>query len=169
RDQRFRLWSTINMESDRVQEVIDLAVSHNVIMTPTLGVFERYKGDGGVEDYHVKGYQNMIRFVKKAYRSGIRIAIGSHASLPHAESGWDYQHEMELLVKEAGMDPMDVITSSTMGNARYFRTEKRLGSIERGKLADLILIDGNPDEDITTMYNIDRIMLNGNWVESDRL
>ncbi|WP_372637891.1 amidohydrolase family protein [Fodinibius sp.] len=166
REERFRLWSTIDMESERVQEVIDLAVENHVIMTPTLGVFERYRGDEGVEDFHVKGYQNMIQFVEKAYRSGMRIAIGSHAGLPHAESGWDYQHEMELLVNEVGMDPMDVITRGTTGNARYFRTEQRLGSIEAGKLADLLLIDGHPDEDIATMKKIDRVMLNGKWIEA---
>lgn len=166
REERFRLWSTIDTESDRVQEVIELAVENNVIMTPTLSVFERYEGDEGVKDFHVKGYRNMIRFVEKAYRSGMRIAIGSHASVPHAESGWDYQHEMELLVNEVGMVPMEVITSSTMGNARYFRTEQRLGSIETGKLADLLLIEGHPDEDIALMKNIDRVMLNGKWIEA---
>lgn len=167
REERFRLWSTIDIDSERIQEVIDLAVEKNVIMTPTLSVFERYPGDEGVEDFHVRGYQNMIRFVEKAYQSGMRIAVGSHASVPHAESGWDYQHEMNLLVNEVGMDPMDVITSSTMGNARYFRTEERLGSIEAGKVADLLLIEGNPDEDIAMMKNIDRVMLNGQWIDSE--
>ncbi|SHE64546.1 Imidazolonepropionase [Fodinibius roseus] len=166
REERFRLWSTIDVESDRVQEVIELAVENDVIMTPTLSVFERYQGDEGVKDFHVKGYRNMVRFVEKAYRSGMRIALGSHASVPHADSGWDYQHEMELLVNEVGMDPMDVITSSTMGNARYFRTEQRLGSIEAGKLADLLLIEGRPDEDIAAMKNIGRVMLNGTWIEA---
>lgn len=168
REERFRLWSTIDMESDRVQEVIDLAVKNDVIMTPTLGVYERHKGDEGVEDFHVKGYQNMVRFVEKAHKSGMRIAIGSHASLRYAESGWDYQHEMELLVK-AGMKPMEVITSGTTENARYFRTEQRLGSIEPGKLADLLLIEGKPDEDIAMMNNIDRVMLNGTWIKSEDL
>src|SRR5690625_2487106 len=162
RTERFRLWSRVDLESEAVQNVIELARSSNTIITPTLGVYERYEGDEGIEEYHVKGYENMLRFIGMAYEAGVRIAVGSHARIMHAEPGWDYQHEMELLVR-AGMEPMDVIVSSTMGNARYFRTERRLGSLEPGKLADLLIIDGNPVEDIRNMKNIERVMLNGSW------
>jgi imidazolonepropionase-like amidohydrolase len=166
RTERFRLWSTIDMESDRVQEVIHLAIDNDAVMVPTLGVFERYEGDDGVEDYHVQGYHNMVKFVGMAYEAGMKIAIGSHAGLIHAEYGWDFQHEMELLA-EAGMAPMDIIVNSTLGNAKYFRTEERLGSIEPGKLADLIIVNGNPDEDIRRMRNIHKVMLNGIWIDSE--
>ncbi len=166
RTERFRLWSTIDMESDRVQEVIQLAIEHDAVMVPTLGVFERYDGDDGVEDYHVQGYHNMLRFTGMAYEAGMKISIGSHAGLIHAEYGWDFQHEMELL-SEAGMSPMDIIVNSTLGNAKYFRTEERLGSIEPGKLADIIIVDGNPDQDIRMMRNISKVMLNGIWIDSD--
>ncbi|WP_185958266.1 amidohydrolase family protein [Fodinibius sediminis] len=166
REERFRLWSKIDMESERLREVIDLAVAHDIFFTPTLGVYERQKGDEGVEEFHLTGYRNMVRFVEQAYKSGMKISIGSHARIPHAEAGLDYQHEMELLVK-AGMKPMDVLVSSTTGNARYFRTGQRLGSIEAGKLADLIMVDGNPVEDIAVMKKIDRVMLNGKWIQDD--
>ncbi|MCC5905293.1 MAG: amidohydrolase family protein [Balneolaceae bacterium] len=165
RTERFRLWSTIDLESERVKDVIQLAIENDAIMVPTLGVFERYEGDDGVENYHVQGYYNMVKFVGMAYTAGMKISVGSHAGLIHADYGWDFQHEMELLAK-AGMDPMDIIVNSTLGNAKYLRTEERLGSIKSRMLADLIIVDGNPVEDIRVMRNVSKVMLNGIWVDS---
>jgi imidazolonepropionase-like amidohydrolase len=51
-------------------------------------------------------------------------------------------------------------------NARYFRASDRLGSVESGKLADLVLVEGNPLKDITDMRRIKRVMLNGEWVNA---
>ena len=74
---------------------------------------------------------------------------------------------MELLV-EAGLSPMEAIVAGTMENARFFRIADRLGSLERGKGADLVLVEGRPDQDITAMRRIRRVMLNGVWVEPDQ-
>lgn len=164
---RYQLWATIDLNSDRVKKVIDLVVRYNAVLSPTLGIFESQAGDAKVEDYQVKGYRNMVRFIEMAHKAGMEIVTGSHVyGVEYADFGWAYQREMELLV-EAGMTPMEVIVSSTMGNARYFRTEQRIGSIEPGKLADLLLINGDPTEDISMMYNVHRVMLNGKWIESD--
>jgi imidazolonepropionase-like amidohydrolase len=53
-----------------------------------------------------------------------------------------------------------------MENARFFRVEDRLGSVEAGKLADLLLIEGDPLEDIRAMRNVRGVMLNGRWIVS---
>ena len=83
--------------------------------------------------------------------------------MPHAERGWAYQRELELLV-EAGLTPMETIVAATLENARFFRAEERLGTVERGKLADLVLVEGDPLKDIRAMRNVRRVMLGGNWV-----
>ena len=59
---------------------------------------------------------------------------------------------------------MEIIQAATIENARFLRIDERLGSVERGKLADLILVDGNPLADIKAMRNVQRVMLNGLWV-----
>jgi imidazolonepropionase-like amidohydrolase len=82
--------------------------------------------------------------------------------------GWAFQREMELMV-ESGISNSDVIQAATIENARFFRIEDRLGSIEKGKIADLILINGNPLVDIKATRNIERVMLNGVWVSSDEV
>ncbi len=164
-DGRYKLWSKIDLEHERVQEVIDLAIRNNVIFSPTLALFERREGEEDVEDFHVEGFRNMMKFTEMAYRSGMTIVNGSHVyGIRHADFGWSYQREMEML-EEAGMSPLEVISSSTIRNARYLRSDQRIGSIEAGKIADLVLVDGAPDRDIRSMYNIARVMLNGEWVE----
>ena len=62
---------------------------------------------------------------------------------------------------------MEAIVAGTMENARYFRIEDRLGSVETGKLADLILVEGDPLKDISNMRRIKRVMLNGIWQKAE--
>ena len=59
---------------------------------------------------------------------------------------------------------MQAIIAATSENARYFRAEDRLGSVEPGKLADLLLVEGDPLKDIRVMRNVRRVMLGGVWV-----
>ncbi len=162
--ERYQLWSTIDLDHPRVKEVLDLARRANIFFSPNLAVFELQEGGEGVEDYHLQGFAKMMRFVGMAREAGLQIVTGSHTNVPYAERGKAYQREMELLV-EAGLSPMEVIRSSTFVNARYFGAESRIGSIEPGKLADLVLIDGDPLADIRQMYRVQRVMLNGQWVE----
>jgi imidazolonepropionase-like amidohydrolase len=96
--------------------------------------------------------------------AGAQVVVGSHSSVPHAERGWAYQRELELLV-ESGLTPMEAIVAGTIENARYFRATSRLGSIEPGKMADLVLIDGDPLKEISAIRRVKRVMLNGLWVD----
>jgi imidazolonepropionase-like amidohydrolase len=63
---------------------------------------------------------------------------------------------------------MEAIVAGTMENARFFRVTERLGSIERGKLADLLLVDGDPSQDIRAMRRVRRVMFNGRWIAPAR-
>ena len=105
----------------------------------------------------------MLKFVAHAHRAGVTIVVGSHSDVPKAARGWAYQRELELLA-ECGLSPADVVHAATLNNARYFRIEDRLGSIEPGKLADLVLIEGDPFKDSGAFRQVKRVMLNGQWV-----
>ena len=62
------------------------------------------------------------------------------------------------------MTPTEVIVAATMENARFFRIDDRLGGVEAGKLADLILVEGDPLKEFGALRRIRRVMLNGKWV-----
>jgi imidazolonepropionase-like amidohydrolase len=165
RKARYELWSKLDLDhSARVKPLIELIVQRKTYLSPTLAVFERRRGDKAVTDIEARGYENMLKFVRLCHRAGAAIAVGSHSSVPKAERGWAYQREMELLL-ECGLTPREVITAATLNNARFFRADARLGSIEAGKCADFILIDGNPLDNFAAVRRIKRVMLNGQWVD----
>ena len=161
---RYRVWSQLDLKSERATNLLKLMSSRNVTLSPTLAVFERREGDKGATDMHVQGFRQMVALTGQAYRAGVHVVVGSHSSVPHAERGWAYQREMELLV-EAGLTPLQAIQAGTLENAKFFRVENRLGSIEVGKQADLVLVEGNPSQDITLMRRVKKVMIDGTWVE----
>ncbi len=160
---RYAMWSAMDLDSPPAKEALDLVVKRQTFVSPTLAVFERRAGDKETTDVHVKGFSMMEEFVRRANRAGARIVVGSHSHVPHAEEGWAYQRELELLV-ECGLTPTQAIVAGTMQNARYFGVADRLGSVEAGKLADLVLVEGDPTTDIADMRRVKRVMLNGVWV-----
>jgi imidazolonepropionase-like amidohydrolase len=161
---RYDLWSKIDLEhSPRVHPLLQLVAERKTVISPTLAVFEVRKDDKAATPAKVRGYENMLKFVGMCHRAGCPIVVGSHSHAPKAEEGGAYQRELELLV-ECGLTPMEVITAATLNNARFFRIQDRLGTIEPGKLADLVLIEGDPLQDIKAMSKVRRVMLNGRWV-----
>ncbi len=168
KDGRYRLWATLRFQdSTRTKKLLDLLASERVFVSPTLATFERRAGDAKAQEYHVQGFENMLKFVGLCHHAGATVVTGSHTWAGHAKLGWAYQREMELLF-ESGLTPMEVIQASTLNNARFLGCADRLGSVEPGKLADLVLVAGDPTKDIKAMYDIRRVMLNGNWVNGNR-
>ena len=162
REGRYQVWNSIDLATPQAKALFKLIVDRGVVVSPTLAVFERQRGDKDTSDVHVHAFKQMEAFVGLAKKAGAKVVVGSHSDVPHATRGWAYQREMELLV-ESGLTPMEAIVAGTMENARYFRIDDRLGSIEVGKLADLILVEGDPLKDISNMRCIKRVMLNGVW------
>jgi len=166
REGRYQVWNSINLNTPQAESLFKLIVDHGVVISPTLAVFERQRGDKDTKDLHVHAFKQMEAFVGLANKAGAKIVVGSHSDVPHAKRGWAYQRELELLV-ESGLTPMKALVAATMENARYFHIADRLGSIEAGKLADLVLVEGDPSKDISNMRRIKRVMLNGIWQRAE--
>ena len=165
REGRYNVWSTADLGGPRARALISLLAERGTYLSPTLAIFERRAGDRDTTDVHVRGFKNMLDFTGRARRAGVRVVVGSHSSVPHAGRGWAYQREMELLV-EAGLTPMQAIVAATSENARFFRAGDRIGSVEPGRLADLLLVGGDPLRDIRAMRDVRRVMLGGVWVDA---
>ena len=97
-----------------------------------------------------------------AYRAGVKIAFGTDSAVtPHGENA----DELVMMV-DAGMSPADAIRSATLSGAELLGVEDELGSIENGKLADLIAVAVNPLEDISTLTEVLFVMKEGVVVKS---
>lgn len=156
---RYEVWNTLDIDNNsKVDSLIPFLVEKETFVSPTLAVFERQFDKG--DSVEVNAFANMLKFVGKAKKGGAKIVVGSHTFAPYADLGNAYYREMELL-KEAGLTNMQVIGAATLQNARFFRIDERLGSIEKGKIADLILLRQNPLDDLKAMNTVEKVMLNG--------
>jgi imidazolonepropionase-like amidohydrolase len=160
---RYEVWASFDLETNPVTDsLIRFLAEKETFVSPTLAVFERQPDRG--DSIETKGFDNMMSFVGKANKGGVLFVVGSHSFVPYADLGFAYHREMELL-RDAGLSNMEVLEAATLQNARFFHIEERLGSIEAGKIADLIFVEVNPLEKIEAMRNVKKVMLNGVWVE----
>lgn len=159
---RYEVWNSLSFENNAVADsLVRFLADKKIFLSPTLAAFERQYDQGDSID--VNGFKNMLKFVGLAKKGGVRIVLGSHTYVAYAEFGYAYFREMQLL-KEAGLTNMEIIVAATLEDARYFRVEERLGSIEPGKLADLVILEGNPLLELKAILNVKRVMLNGAFV-----
>jgi len=159
---RYEVWNSLHLENNtKADSLIVFLSRRKTFVSPTLAAFEMRPDKG--DSIEVNGFKNMVRFVGMAKKGGVRIVVGSHSWVTYAEPGFAYFREMELL-HDAGLSNMEVLQAATMENARFFRIAERLGSIEKGKIADIILVDGDPLQNIEAMRNVKKVMLNGAWV-----
>ncbi|MEN7547689.1 amidohydrolase family protein [Rapidithrix thailandica] len=147
------------------EEVMDLMIEKGTYYVPTISA-----GKFVAEKAEIMGYYPALVVPKaktigpqiqktfgKAYQKGVKIAFGTDAGVfPHGQNGKEFGYMVE-----AGMPPMKAIQSATIEAAKLLRVEEWLGSIEEGKLADIIAVDENPLEDIHTMERVSFVMKNG--------
>ncbi|MCZ6491000.1 MAG: amidohydrolase family protein, partial [Acidobacteria bacterium] len=114
-----------------------------------------------------QGYRNFQWFVKTFADAGGKLLIGPDTtSLNHATTlpGVSTVREMQLLV-DTGLTPMQVIKAATIWPAQTLGKDEDLGSVEEGKLADLLVLPRNPLEDITAYQEIEMVMQNGRFLD----
>ena len=145
-------------------KILDLMVKNGTFWCPTMTV---YLPDEGASEADIRFRNRIVSEHKKSFQramnKGVNIAFGTDiGSMPHGE-GW---REMERMVNY-GMLPMDVIHSATVMGAKLLRKYDELGQIKEGYFADIIAVDGNPDENIEAFRSIDFVMVNGNVAKNE--
>jgi imidazolonepropionase-like amidohydrolase len=98
------------------------------------------------DDAH-REFPEELKLVGRMYRAGVGILAGSDVYNPYIFPGFSLHDELSLLV-EAGLPPMAALQAATIGPARFMGQEQRRGTIEVGKVADLVLLDRDPLADI---------------------
>jgi imidazolonepropionase-like amidohydrolase len=106
--------------------------------------------------------------LKRANQHGVLLVTGSDAGNFLVIHGPTVQHELQLWV-QAGIPPAEALQAATYNAARLLRAEKRIGSIHVGNDADLLVVDGNPLEDITATERISIVVFKGERVDRNDL
>ena len=138
--------------------------------TPEVNVHLRDQTPESARDMQIL-YATMSRITAEMHAAGIRLLVGTDTGgNPHLFPGFTVHEEMEELVAAAGLTPTDALRAATLNPAAYFGLSDQLGTIDEGKRADLVLIDGNPLDNIRNTRRIAGVMVGGRWIDTaDRL
>lgn len=108
-----------------------------------------------------ENYRIWMEFVNEYKNRGGRVTLGSDAGYIYKLYGFAYIQEMELM-REAGFHPLEIFMSASLKGAEELGVSDLLGTIEIGKLADMVLVDANPMQNLKVLYGTGAIMVNEN-------
>jgi imidazolonepropionase-like amidohydrolase len=103
------------------------------------------------------------RLIKALHAAGAGLLLGSDAPQIYNVPGFSTHRELESLVA-AGLTPYQALETGTRNVARYFGTEQATGTVERGKRADLILLEADPLVDVRNTTRRAGVMVRGRWL-----
>jgi imidazolonepropionase-like amidohydrolase/Tol biopolymer transport system component len=110
------------------------------------------------------GHIEVSKYVKQIADGGTKVNLGSHGQLQGLGAHWEL-----WMLTQGGMTPMQAIRCATMNGASYLGMDKEIGSLETGKLADLIVLNENPLDDIHNSDKIKYVMVNGRLYDADSM
>jgi imidazolonepropionase-like amidohydrolase len=183
--------ATIDLSSARVRSFVELLKERKIVVDPTVNIFEgmfvsragrvppgyetvaerlppqvrRGLLTGGLpvpegkDERYRESSKALLRMVKMLYDAGVPIVAGTDGM-----AGFALQRELELYV-EAGIPPAEVLRIATLGAARVLKRDGELGSIAPGKLADLILVEGDPARRIGDIRRVSLVVKDGGVYE----
>jgi imidazolonepropionase-like amidohydrolase len=125
----------------------------------------------GMEDIFRGEIAATGKMMRKAFDAGVPILCGSESGFALTPYGHWHGREMEVLVDALGITPLQAISCATKNNAIAIRAEGRLGTVEEGRLADVLVVDGDPLADIRVLNdrrNLRAVISRGRAVDLDR-
>jgi hypothetical protein len=182
-------------DKPQVREFIEFLKKHHTVLDPTMGIFEAlFSGDpaattpgletiaqrfppqvrrdmlsGALEapadkkDAYAQAFPSMLRLMKALYDAGVTIIPGTDSL-----AGYMLHHELEVYVR-AGIPAPEVLRMATLTPALVMGVNKDRGVIAAGKLADMILVDGDPSKTISDIEKVDMTIKGGKVFESAKI
>lgn len=118
--------------------------------------------------YYNKQYDFHMLIVKAFKEAGVPMVAGTDAGISGVIWGFSLHDELKLLV-EAGLTNEEALTSATRSGAEWLEIDDKIGTIETGKFADLILLEANPLDDINNTQKISGVFVNGKWINRSKI
>ena len=185
RADRRKAAATVDLNSADAQKALSFLKAHNTVVDPTIALFEFFtattaKPTASFEpgaakvapelaaqlteveppsprsEQIEKMFEKDLAIVGALHRAGVPIVAGTDQTVP----GHSLHREIELYV-QAGFTPMEAIQAATLVPARVMGLDKEVGTVEEGKRADLIILNGDPLEDIHNTRNVEYVITNG--------
>ena len=175
----------LDLSSVTARRAVAFLRDHHIVLDPTMSLFEWLSRParlpfsdiepgilkvppslagplthGGVrqekEASAARSFSDLLALLGALHRAGVRIVAGTDQVVP----GYSLHRELELYVK-AGFTPMEAIQAATLEPARALGLDRETGTIARGKRADLLVVDGDPLADITSLRKVWLVVANG--------
>jgi imidazolonepropionase-like amidohydrolase len=190
---RYKAGANIDLDSPEAKRALAFLKEHHTVVDPTIALMEFFTAttakppasfEPGVtkvapelaeqltdvapptdrSEIGEKVYEKELEIVGALHRAGIPVVAGTDQTVP----GHSLHREIELYV-QAGFTPMEAIQAATVVSARAMGIEKESGTVEKGKRGDLILVNGNPLEDIHQIRNVEYVITNGTMFHTAEL
>jgi imidazolonepropionase-like amidohydrolase len=193
RPEKMKALADIDLNSPEAQKALKFLKDHHTVVDPTMALFEFLTAttakppasfEPGINkvapelaeqltdvgpptdrsEITQKLFDKELAIVGALHRAGIPVVAGTDQTVP----GYSLHREIELYV-QAGFTPMEAIQAATIVPARAMGVDKESGTIQKGKRGDVILISGNPLEDIRNTRNVETVIANGVLYKSAEL
>lgn len=130
----------------------------------------RFRRDFTAEDWALqkKMFKQYVQVIGQMRRAGLQILAGTDTANPYCFPGFSLHDELALLV-EAGLTPLEALQAATSRAAHFLGRDAELGTVQNGKLADLVLLEENPLENIQNTKKIAGVVSRGKWLSRSGL
>jgi len=171
-------WETFRFDVATISEVVNdttgksdprlRQVSPSLRKNWKIGVEERASMKPGTPGWN-KAIDDVYEQVAEMHEHGVGIMTGTDTGSTMVYPGASLHQELKLLVAKCRFPPMDALLAATTMPAKFFHMAEQVGTIEPGKVADMILLSANPLEDIGNVQKIEGVVLRGQWLDRTRL
>ena len=167
--EKYELWRRKNIDPNAEQEkrsnnideynpLFKQMKQKETILDATLTVFEKRKNESKNSE---KRYQHAKMLTRLSHEKGIKIAAGTDA---FSDDEVQLYHELSLLVKDAGLTPFESLQAATFPGAEVIGIESIYGSLAKEYIANLVIYNENPSEDLSALNSIAHVIKNGQFI-----
>jgi len=120
------------------------------------------------DEIQLRLFAHNIEIVRAMHSSGVSLLAGTDTPNPYTYPGFSLHEELQLLVS-AGLSPMEALRTATLRAAEFLGVQHDFGSVEEGKIANLVLLDADPSNDIRNTQKIRAVILHGKFMDREQL